>query len=146
MHTLWNPEPCSKLVRFLLLWSNSMTKSNWEGKGLFQPPLPYNSLSSKEVRAGTWSQEMKQRPWRNIALLSMACSTYFFTHPGNYLRRDSTTHSCLDPSTSIINQENITTDLYTGQSYQSIFSLKVPHSQIGLGSCQVDIKTTSTCT
>lgn len=48
------------------------------------------------------------------------------------LPRDSTTYSGLDPSTSIINQENVPEDLPTGQTDEEIFSTEVHSSQMTL--------------
>jgi hypothetical protein len=50
-----------------------MTKSNLGRKGLILLTVPYNSSSSKTMRAetqnraGTWSQELMQRTWRDAA-------------------------------------------------------------------------------
>lgn len=45
---------------------NTMTKTTPGEKGLFQ--LIVYSPPSRELRAGTWRQELKQRPSRNFAL------------------------------------------------------------------------------
>lgn len=44
----------------------------------------------------------------------------------------------LSPDTSILTQENTHRDLPTGQFNGGIFLIKIPCSQICLGSCQVD--------
>lgn len=48
------------------------------------------------------------------------------------LPRDGTTHSGLNPSTSIINQENVPEDLPTGQTDEEILSTEVHSSQMTL--------------
>jgi hypothetical protein len=42
-------------------------KATWGGKGLFQLTHPNNSPSLREVRAGSWRQELKQKPLRRAA-------------------------------------------------------------------------------
>jgi hypothetical protein len=58
LHTL-------SFLEFLLLWQNAVTKSKLERTGLFQ--LLLLGESSLLVRAGTWRQELIQRPWRGAA-------------------------------------------------------------------------------
>lgn len=49
-----------------------------------------------------------------------------------HLPRNGIKHSGQGPSKSIINQENASTDMYTGKSYKGSFSVEAPFSQITL--------------
>lgn len=83
--------------------TDTMTKSNCGGKGLFH--LVVYSPSWKAVRAGaqaaTRRQGQKQRPWRGTAywLASQVCSACF-------LVQSKAICSGLSSPTSVINQEN----------------------------------------
>ena len=103
-----------------------MTKATREGKGLFVKP-------GQELKAGTWRQELKQRPWRGaaywLALHGLLSLLSYKTHV--YLPRGDTAQSGLGPSTSIIKEEYaLQTCLPTGQSDRGIFSAKVSHCQM----------------
>lgn len=50
----------------------------------------------------------------------------------SYTLQDNLTYSGLDPSTSIINQENAPADLPTGQTDEEIFSTEVHSSHMTL--------------
>lgn len=84
------------------------TKSNLAKKGLFYlftfcSPNP-NPLS-EELRAGTWRQELKPRPWRD-ATYWLACLACFIIEPRTTSLEVTMTHSELRSLTSIIDQEN----------------------------------------
>jgi hypothetical protein len=82
-----------------------VTKSIWGGNGLFQVTLPGDSLSLKEVKIGTWRQELMHKPWKSAAywinyhgLLNLvSCKTHY------YKQRDNTTFNVLGTPTSITN-------------------------------------------
>jgi hypothetical protein len=99
-------------LRFLLLWLDTVTKSNLGGKGLFQLPLPYHNPFLKEVRmqtqAGTWRQKLMQRPWKSAAhwLASIVHSAWFLIKLGVQER-------CCPPR--------------AGPSYTNHFFKKMPH-------------------
>lgn len=50
-----------------------MTKTKFRRKGFI---TAYNSVTTKEVRAETWRQELKQRPGRTV-LLGLLCMGLF---------------------------------------------------------------------
>jgi hypothetical protein len=56
---------------FLFLMIKHHDQKQLVRKGFILLTLLYHSLSSREVRAeikaGTWRQELVQRPWRNVA-------------------------------------------------------------------------------
>ena len=60
-------------VEWELWWSGyiaaikTMTKASWRGKGLFGLHIPGHDGPLKNAKAGTWGQELKQRPWSNTA-------------------------------------------------------------------------------
>jgi hypothetical protein len=74
------------LVRVVIV---VMTKRKLGRKGIMWLTLPHHFFSLKEVRAGTgiragtWRQELMQRPWRALltGLFLMACSTCFLIEP-----------------------------------------------------------------
>lgn len=92
--------------------TTTLTKDNLGRKGFVT--TWGSSPSSREARAGvaagTWRQDTKQRPLRNIASLYS---------PGPPVQGGLGSH------TSIINQENALTDLPSGQSDEGIFSVEV---------------------
>jgi hypothetical protein len=72
-------------------------QSNLGKKGFLWLMLPHHSSSSKDrdsSRAGTWRQELMQKPRRSAAcwVAPMACSACFLIEP-----RDGTTHNKLPP-------------------------------------------------
>lgn len=64
----------------LLLQPNGMAKSKLGREVFIWLILTYCS-SSKDIRIGTWRQELVQRPWKGTAywLLLMSCSACFLT-------------------------------------------------------------------
>ena len=66
-----------------MLWWNTTNKSNSGKKGYLACILSYHCSSSKELGAGTWRQELMQRPWRVLltALLHMTWLSCFLTEP-----------------------------------------------------------------
>lgn len=81
-----------------------MTKSNLGRKGFTW--LTRQHLLLRGAKAGTWRQQLKQRPQRNYSLTCCLWLTKFafFYH----LRGGGTTHSSLDPQTPISNQRHET--------------------------------------
>lgn len=68
------------MVCFLLLLYMPWPKITWERKGLFALHVldtvhSWGKSGRKKFRVGTWSKELKQRQWRNIA--------YWFTFRGS---------------------------------------------------------------
>ena len=72
----------SILARVAAAVPNSWPKQLGE-EGFMSLTLPYHSSLSQEVRAGTWRQELMQRPWRGLltGLLLRTCSACFLTEP-----------------------------------------------------------------
>lgn len=85
---------------------NSIIRSTLrERKEFLWLSLPNHSWSLRGLRAGTWGQELKQRSWKSTA--------YWLVPLLSSLAQDhvpwgETTHSRVDPPTSIMNQENDT--------------------------------------
>lgn len=105
----------------------TVTKDNAERKG-FSPLL-------REVKTG--SQGRNPREMLLSGLLSQACSVDFLIQSRpSYLGMVLPTVA-LGPSPSIINQENVPTDMSRGQSDGSNFSVEILSSQEHLGLCQV---------
>jgi hypothetical protein len=78
----------------------------------------HGGKSGQELKAGTWMQELKQRPWRNTAdwlashgLLSLLSCTL-----RDHFPRDSTTHRELCPPMSITKNKNKTKQNKTKQN------------------------------
>ena len=109
-------------VVFLMVWalfrvSIAVTKyhdqkAHWGGKGLFSYisrslSIGGESQDRNSSRAGTWRQELMQRPWRVLltGLLPMACSACSYRtqddQPG-----DGTKHNGMSLSSLITNWEN----------------------------------------
>lgn len=93
-------------------------------KGLFH--LIAYSLSTvkkwnlgEELKTGTWSQELKRRPWRSVA--------YWIAHHGFLsLPRGVTIESRQHPPTSISKSRKCPTDLPTGHLIEVFSQLRVP--------------------
>lgn len=113
----------------------TVTKGNAERKGLITP-FRFSPLL-REVKTG--SQGRNPREMLLSGLLSQACSVDFLIQPRpSYLGMVVPTVA-LGPSPSIINQENIPTDMSRGQSDGGNFSVEIfLSSQEHLGLCQVD--------
>jgi hypothetical protein len=60
-------------------------------------------VSRREVRAGTQSRKLMQRPWKNAACWLVWPVLPALLQNKNHLARAETTHSGLGPFTSIIN-------------------------------------------
>lgn len=76
-----------RVLGFLIFWWNTVAKINEGGHDLFR--LSPCSPSCREFRAGTWRQEVIQRPWRSDAyrfvphgLLSLLLIAPRTTNPG----------------------------------------------------------------
>ena len=82
---------------------HQLPKAMWGQMEFISHRFPYKSSSSKAVKAGTWRQELMQRPWRCAAywlaphgllsLLSFRCQ--------DHQPRNGTTHNGPVPPTSI---------------------------------------------
>lgn len=89
---------------FCLLWLNSTSKSNLRGKE-FISTYTCSSLW-REIRAGTFRQELKQKSLKNdINLFPRFIFSYTFYTYQNYLARSSTSYTQPDLSNQWINQE-----------------------------------------
>lgn len=89
---------------FCLLWLNSTNKSNLRGKE-FISTYTCSSLW-REIRAGTFRQELKQKSLKNdIDLFPRFIFSYTFYTYQNYLARSSTSYTQPDLSNQWINQE-----------------------------------------
>ena len=99
-----------------------MTESILERKGLFPLALSGNSLLLREDTAGTWRQEQKQGPWRNIAywLASHGLLSLFSYTPQDHLTRGDTTHSGLVLSTSIRNLKKKGTQAHIIEAFSQL--------------------------
>ena len=111
----------------------SMTKTSLESREFIWLIHP-GSLSITEgnqggnsSRAGSWKQELKERPWRNAApwLASPGSFSLFFHTSQDYLPRCGSVPRDMGPPTSIINQENAPMVLSTSQSGRDIFSSEI---------------------
>jgi hypothetical protein len=96
------------LFACMLVW-NTMTKSNLGKEGFIWLTLPHLCLSLKEVRtgtdrAGTWRQELMQRPWNEAAywLASHGLLRLLSYSTQGQQPRNGPTHNVLGPSPSSI--------------------------------------------
>jgi hypothetical protein len=107
---------------------------------------PHRSPSLKEVRTGSWRQELTQRPWRGVAywLASHGLRSLLFYTTQNHQLRDGPTHKGLGPPhQSLI--KKMPYRLATAQSYGGIFSIEVSSSQMTIVACiKFDINLAST--
>jgi hypothetical protein len=95
-------------------------------KGLFSSLfITGGSQDRNSNRAGTWKQELMQRPWRNTAYWHTESA--FFKNPG--LPVQGQDHAQWVPP--LLNQSLIK-KMPTGQLYGCIFSIGVPSSQMTL--------------
>lgn len=115
----------------------TITKSDLvRSLSLFQHTSPDHCLWWREIRAGTWQQKPKQRPWR---IRTQICSACFLTH----LR---ITCPGLAPPTvgwaSHINNQSrkCLTDLHKANLLEVFSQLKFPFPRC-LGFCKVEKKT-----
>jgi hypothetical protein len=77
-----------KLIIFLLRWIKAMLQEDLSVSCVcvLAGGTYHHRHASQKLRAGSWRQELKQRPGRNTApgLLPMACSAYLLTcKPGS---------------------------------------------------------------
>lgn len=82
---------CPSLLSVAVRVRKHMTKSNLRRKGFVWLTLTVHH-QGKEVRAGPWRKEWKQKPWGSMGLLRL------LTHPG-LPPRDETESSGLGPHT-----------------------------------------------
>ena len=89
----------------------------------------YVSISVHEIRVGTWRWKLNWKPYRTlfIGLQSLVVQHAFLNKPG------TTSHGwhhpiCLDPSPSIITQENDPTVIPPEQSDLETFPNEIPYS------------------
>lgn len=87
----------------------------------------------KEVKAGTWKQELRERYAKNAAYwLALHSFLGLFSFQGPPSRGDIA-YNRLGPPTTIINHENTHTHLLsTGQSDGGVFATEISSSQITL--------------
>lgn len=80
-HTLAHPQPCLAFYILVQHLSFAMTKSSWGENGLLDLHVPVR-VHMKEIRAGTWRQEL-ERSWRMLltSLSLMAHSACFLVLP-----------------------------------------------------------------
>ena len=90
----------SNILRFLLLWQNTMTKEIWGGVGFFWLTLSRHCSSSKEVGTGTQAGEKPEGRDDADAMVGVAywlASSGFFSlfsyRARDYQPRGGTTHS-----------------------------------------------------
>lgn len=126
-----------------------MPKARWGGKGLFNSLhfTLWSITGGSQERAGTWMQELMQRPWRSTAywiaphdLLSLLSYTTQCHQP-----RDGTTLHGMRPATSNINQKITLQACLQANLMRALLK----YSSISWGTSrlyQVDIKLTSTMT
>lgn len=74
------------LLQLPLLWRNTKIKSKLGRKGFLWHTLPYPRSSLKEVRkdlkTGTWRQELLKQLWR-VGYCLLVTSAFFFIEPRN---------------------------------------------------------------
>ena len=110
-------------------WTNNLEEDSVNLAYSFQ-----SYSHTREVRAGTCRQELKQRPWKDAAYcLALHCWLSYLLYTAlDHLPRGGTAHSGLHPPTPIINQEKALTDLPISQSDGGIFSIDVLASKMTL--------------
>lgn len=86
------------LVRFLVLWWETMTKNNLGGKNLVYLTTPRSQSSTTESQGRNWSRDCRTL---HAPLACSACFSYM-----SQVHLGSTIHNGLGPSASVINQEN----------------------------------------
>lgn len=114
--------------------TNLMTKNNLGNQevllGLQTPP---HSPTLREIRswnqAGTWRQELKQRPQRNDDYWFAQLLSY---RPQDKLPKVGTNHRELGPLSSINIQENVPKTYLQAILTETFFSIEVLFSQINL--------------
>jgi hypothetical protein len=82
-------------LRWLLLWRNTMTRSNLVRKGFICGLYTLNHGPLREATVWTWRQELIQRPWRSAAYwLASPCLLSLLSYSTQDRRlRDGTTHN-----------------------------------------------------
>ena len=110
-----------------------MGKSNLGRQGFISLTVSYDSSSSKAVRAGTWKQELMQRPWREAAywlafhgLLSLLSNRT----QGHQLRGSTTRKAQALPQQTLI--KKMTYRFAYSLILGGIFLVEVPSSQMTL--------------
>ena len=95
---------CLRVI-ILVIKHRDWTKATWEGKDLFDLHLTEGSQDRNSSRAGTWSQELMQRPWRSATycLAPRASVGLLFYRIQDHRPRCGPTYNGLGPLTSITN-------------------------------------------
>lgn len=119
--------PTFALSRFLLLWSNTMDKTFWGGKGLFHLALPCHSPSLKGARAGAEGGNLEAGADMEVmegplltGLLLMASSACFLQSPGMVLCPEEEAHP----------HQQLVRKVLQGQSGGGIVSAEVLSSRV----------------
>jgi hypothetical protein len=109
-------------------------------------PFIQGRKSGQELQAGAWRQELKQRPWRNIAF--WLAPHGLITTQDYLLGGGGTAHSGLGLPTLTINNNNndnhhhhhhhVSTELHTGKSNVGNFSITIPSYETCWSLCQVE--------
>ena len=101
------------LVRFYCWDKHHCQKATRGGKGLccfqFHSTVYYLEKSGQELRAGTWKQELMQRPWRGAAywLVPHGMINLCSYRTQDHQPRDGPSHNGLSSFVPSINQENV---------------------------------------
>lgn len=100
---------------------NTVTTSNWGGKGLFQLTLSGHTPSQQEFKAGTEAETIEDH-----GLLSHSCSANVLIPPRPTCPEDDTAHTGLIPSPVISNQENVPRDMPQTSLTEAVPQLRFP--------------------
>jgi len=96
------------ILGFILLWWNTMTEEQvGDKRGLFGLHF-HSTVHHWRNAAGSWRQELIQKPWRGIAywLAPHGLFSLLSYRTQDYLPRDGITHKGLGPPSLVANWEN----------------------------------------
>lgn len=108
-----------------------MTKRNLGEGGIYfslQLVVCHLGNSGEELKAGTWRQELKQRPWASVAYWLLSHCLFFWLSYSIQAHKPGVVRSRVTwafPHQS----RKCATSLYTGDSGRDIFSIKMPSIQ-----------------